>query len=264
MILKEHGIANCYITPQQAAREKLDYIPKPLRCKRCRESFLSQNRLFQHLKTYCRTAATRQAALTATTAASPTPGSLLEPKPYAPSDDYTHLRLKAKACAEDDQCDILITEKRIRCGVLEDFLIPFDISHPRKQVTQYINALRATIIPTEQTLAIAATWKELPKDCSFTFYTSLPSAIYAIVNHKALPAVVIINNMKEDIKLHRKQKIGNIHKPLPSISEEFSLTEGIEAIASGSYELNWTPQAAPLVESLSDAIFKDQLNTELP
>ncbi|KAH7118484.1 hypothetical protein EDB81DRAFT_861957 [Dactylonectria macrodidyma] len=103
MILKEHCIANCCVTPQQAAREKLDYTPKPSRCKRCRESFPSRNRLFQHLETCRGTAATRQAALTATTAASPVPGSLLEPKPCAPSEDYTHLRLKAKAHAKDDQ-----------------------------------------------------------------------------------------------------------------------------------------------------------------
>ena len=167
-------------------------------------------------------------------------------------------------------------------------------------------------MPAGKTVAVAAAWKELPRDRSFAFYTSAPSAMHAIVDYKAPPAVIFVNNTKKDIKLHRKQKIGNITEcseesyfsstwttalaaltiatapalgavssqsgkltafsslSLPSISQEFPLTEEINAIAARHHQLNWstvepgTKREASVPTSLGDAIFQDSQNADLP
>lgn len=48
--LTEHQLANCCISPQQAAGDEPYRPAVPSRCKQCKESFPSRNRLFQHLK----------------------------------------------------------------------------------------------------------------------------------------------------------------------------------------------------------------------
>lgn len=201
------------------------------------------------------------------------------------------------------KCDIINTSRRIQYGVLDDFFIPFDISRARKHVNRRVTALRATVVPAGKTVAVAAAWKELLKDRSFAFCASAPSAIHAMVDYKAPPAVIFVNNTKKDVKLHRKQKIGNIMEcseesyfsstwttalaaltmaiapvlgavsgqggeltafsslSLPSISQEFPLTEEINAVAAGHHQLNWstvkpgTARETSVPTSLGDAIF---------
>ncbi|KAJ4175864.1 hypothetical protein NW767_015643 [Fusarium falciforme] len=77
-------------------------------------------------------------------------------------------------------------------------------------VTRRVNAARAVTIPAGETRVISAMWKEVPGNRSFFFTGSVPSALSAVVNHQAAPAVAVVNTTDKDIKFHRKQKLGNI------------------------------------------------------
>lgn len=107
-------------------------------------------------------------------------------------------------------CDILLSQKQIYCTVLDDFYFPFEILQLHKKVVRRVGVARNTVIPAGQTRMVPAYWKEVPKDRSFAFHASLPTAVNAIVDTNSPPAVLIVNNTKGDIRLRRKQKVGNV------------------------------------------------------
>lgn len=54
------------------------------------------------------------------------------------------------------------------------------------------------------------TWKELSGGRSFAFHGSIPSATSSLVDKGARPGIVVVNSASEDIRIHQRQKMGNM------------------------------------------------------
>ncbi|KAM0361920.1 hypothetical protein ACHAPK_011666, partial [Fusarium culmorum] len=80
----------------------------------------------------------------------------------------------------------------------------------KQKIPRRVRAARPTVVAASQTRIIPASWKELPKDRSFAFFRTTDGTVNGLIDRKTTPSVVVVNRWTKDMRIQRKQKLGNI------------------------------------------------------
>ncbi|KAI6783921.1 putative TY3B-TY3B protein [Emericellopsis cladophorae] len=98
----------------------------------------------------------------------------------------------------------------IRIGALNDLEIPITVVKAKAApVNRVVKATRDYTVPAGAIKLVPASWKELPSGRSFTFNSTHPQAMHALVNDRTGPNILLVNYTEEDITISRKQRLGS-------------------------------------------------------